>query len=66
MKLLSFAFCAVTALGCEHALAEVWQPSAGHTQMPIWPGTPPDTKPMSGPETVGRVEKKLAASPGRM
>ena len=27
----------------------VW-PSAGHTQMPIWPGTPPDAQPVPGPE----------------
>ena len=28
----------------------VWQPSAGHTQMPIWPGTPPDAQSVPGPE----------------
>jgi len=28
----------------------VWQPSTGHTQMPIWPRTPPDVQPMPGPE----------------
>lgn len=27
-----------------------WQPSAGHTQMPIWPGTPPDAQPVPAPE----------------
>lgn len=52
MKVSIFAFCAAIALGGEHALAEVWQPSPGYVQTPIWPGTPPDTKPMPGPETV--------------
>jgi acetyl esterase/lipase len=33
-----------------HAEAEVWQPAPGHTQIPLWPGAPPDAKPMPGPE----------------
>jgi acetyl esterase/lipase len=35
-----------------------WQPSPGHKQTPIWPGTPPDAVPEAGPEytkTVGEV-----------
>ena len=28
----------------------VWQPSPGHTQIPIWPGTPPHPLPVKGPE----------------
>ena len=28
----------------------VWQPSPGHVQVPIWPGTPPDIQPVAGPE----------------
>ncbi len=27
-----------------------WQPSAGHTQLPIWPGTAPSPLPVRGPE----------------
>jgi acetyl esterase/lipase len=27
-----------------------WQPPAGHTQVAIWPGTPPDAQPAAGPE----------------
>jgi len=39
---------------CASASAEppVWQPAAGHTQIPLWPSTPPDAKPMPGPESV--------------
>jgi len=29
-----------------------WQPSPGHTQVPIWPGTPPDPQPVKGPESM--------------
>jgi hypothetical protein len=35
MKFLIFVLCAVLALGREHARADTWQPSPGHTQMPI-------------------------------
>jgi acetyl esterase/lipase len=37
----------------------VWQPSAGHTQVAIWPGTPPDAQPVAGPERLvdGAVER---------
>ena len=34
------------------AAPAVWQPSPGHTQVPIWPGTPPDPPSVPGPETV--------------
>jgi acetyl esterase/lipase len=30
--------------------AHVWEPSPGHTQVPIWPGTPPNALPAKGPE----------------
>ncbi len=53
MKVLIFALCAVIALGGETTLAGAWQPSTGHAQIPIWPGTPPDAKPMRSPETEG-------------
>ncbi|HEY1427730.1 MAG TPA: alpha/beta hydrolase [Caulobacteraceae bacterium] len=33
----------------------VWQPSPGHTQVPIWPGTPPDQPSMPGPESVRQM-----------
>ena len=34
------------------ALANGWQPSPGHVQMPIWPGTVPDAMPDPKPETT--------------
>jgi len=47
---VAFAFCSLAAQ------APVWQPSPGHTQVPIWPGEAPDAQPLAGPEytkTVG-------------
>lgn len=58
MKSFIFAFCAalcgafVFTSGGLRAQTKVWQPSPGHTQVPIWPGTPPDTQRLPGPETV--------------
>ena len=36
-----------------------WQPSPGHTQLPIWPGAAPDARPVDGPEVAGTVVDKL-------
>lgn len=36
-----------------------WQPSPGHTQVPIWLGAAPDPQPVSGPETVTTNPKEL-------
>jgi acetyl esterase/lipase len=33
-----------------NAQTNVWQPSPGHAQFPIWPGTVPDAQPVPGPE----------------
>ena len=30
----------------------MWQPSAGHSQVPIWPGKIPDARPPKGPEAA--------------
>jgi acetyl esterase/lipase len=32
-----------------------WQPSPGHTQISIWPGVPPDARPVDGPEVADLV-----------
>src|SRR5258708_18322837 len=49
MKPLLFALCVVLAGGGLRA-QQTWQPSPGHTQVPIWPGTVPDAQPVAGPE----------------
>lgn len=45
------------------AKTPVWQPAAGHTQVPIWPGAAPDLQPVPGPETAKVSEKLLAGKP---
>ena len=32
-----------------------WQPAAGHTQIPLWPGGAPHARPVDGPEVAGTV-----------
>jgi acetyl esterase/lipase len=51
------------ALFCSGISAQpaVWQPSIGHIQVPIWPGTAPDPQPLTGPETVKTDTKDLIA-----
>jgi len=45
------AACAVLALGAK-AKTPVWQPSPGHQQIAIWPGSAPDPLPAPGPEDM--------------
>lgn len=42
MNPLISAFCAVLWLGSTSVKAESWQPSSGHTQLSIWPGSVSD------------------------
>lgn len=47
-----------------HAAPTVWKPDAGHTQIPLWPGTSPDARPMPGPEdTKSNPDALLAGKP---
>ncbi|MDX6461715.1 MAG: hypothetical protein QOE55_5412 [Acidobacteriaceae bacterium] len=38
---------------------QVWQPSSGHTQVPLWPGVIPNARPFTGPETLKTEDKDL-------
>ena len=44
-----------------------WEPSAGHTQIAIWPGTPPDAdaEPAAGPESAGMATAPIAGKLGQ-
>lgn len=55
--LLAAVFTAV-AFNQMNAQQPVWQPSPGHTQIPIWPGAIPDARPFAGPETVQKTGSK--------
>ena len=74
MKGSIFALGVVVAFGGLSAQTPAWQPSPGHTQVPIWPGAVPDAQPVDGPEVatdgdrvsgsrqaVGYGEQRLAA-----
>ena len=52
IRLLLFAVCVVIlfALSGPGAQGPGWQPSPGHTQLPIWPGVAPDAQPATGTE----------------
>ena len=54
MKLLILALCVGFAFGDLRAQTNSWQPSPGHTQVPIWPGAVPDAQPVAGPEFVSK------------
>jgi acetyl esterase/lipase len=41
-----------------------WQPSPGHTQMPIWPGAVPDAQPVAGPEVAELAKGLIAGKSG--
>jgi acetyl esterase/lipase len=50
MKTFVVALFVVYACGNLGAQKTVWQPSPGHTQVPIWPGVIPDPRPTKEPE----------------
>jgi acetyl esterase/lipase len=51
MKLLLLSLFTIFALFRLDAQTNVWQPSPGHVQILLWPGTPPDAQPCA-PEYV--------------
>ncbi|HEY6194076.1 MAG TPA: alpha/beta hydrolase [Candidatus Eisenbacteria bacterium] len=63
MKPLSLAICVMCAAGALQARAAVWQPSPGHRQIPIWPGSVPDAVPITKPEIVAQAENLVAGRP---
>lgn len=56
MKPLLVALCVVFAFGGLSAQTPAWQPSPGHTQVPIWPGVVPDAQPVADPENETKTE----------
>ena len=55
MKPLFCALFMVFAFGGLSAQTPAWQPSPGHTQVPIWPGAIPDAQPAAKPEYAEAV-----------
>jgi acetyl esterase/lipase len=54
ISLLLFALSTCRGAGAQ---TFVWQPSAGHAQVAIWPGAAPDAQPAAGPETTTTTGK---------
>jgi len=52
MKPLFLALFVMSIVLTVSAQSADWQPSLGHSQVPIWPGRVPDAKPVPGPETT--------------
>lgn len=52
VRLTVFAGCIGLASVSLRAQTFIWQPSPGHTQLPIWPGAAPDPQPVKGPEII--------------
>ena len=50
LRHLMFAACLACTAASVCAQKFQWQPSRGHTQVPIWPGKPPDSQPIKEPE----------------
>jgi len=63
MKLWVIALCGLVAYSSVHAKTALWQPAAGHTQLPVWPGTPPDARPMPGAESMKTGHKLFGGKP---
>jgi acetyl esterase/lipase len=61
MKSSILALCMALGLGVLNAQTVDWQPSSGHTQLPIWPGVPPDAQPVVGAEVANVEAEHLVA-----
>jgi acetyl esterase/lipase len=60
-KPLLLALITMFAFGALNAQTPTWQPTPGHVQIPIWPGTPPDPQPARKPEDMQLVTKEPVA-----
>jgi acetyl esterase/lipase len=58
VRIWAVVLCAVLASGDLYAQAPVWQPSPGHTQIPLWPGSAPDSQLVAGPEFLSETGKE--------
>jgi acetyl esterase/lipase len=65
MKTLFVLACALLVPGGVRAQARGWEPSAGHMQIPIWPGAAPDLQPAVGPEHAGMATEPIAGKLGQ-
>jgi acetyl esterase/lipase len=62
MKRLTFAVGLLVACNA-CAQPAVWQPSGGHAQVPLWPGTPPNPNIVPGPENLKTGTRLIGGKP---
>src|SRR5690242_20162025 len=69
MRTLKIACLMAMALVCANGEAaaqdKIWEPSAGHAQMNLWPGTAPDARPLKGPEYLDSTAEKQERVAGK-
>jgi hypothetical protein len=64
MKYLILVSCVVVfTFGYLDVQASGWQPSAEYTQIPIWPGTVPDSQIINGAENVSMTKELYGGKP---
>lgn len=64
MRTLIFVLLAACVMNGLPVRAADWQPSPGHSQLPLWTGSVPDAKSVPGPETERlRAERLIAGKP---
>jgi acetyl esterase/lipase len=65
LKYFILLACATCGLNQLIAQQPAWRPAPGHTEMPIWPGTAPDAKPVAGPDidTTTSKDPLIAGKP---
>lgn len=61
MRTLVLAICVLYPAALLAAQTAAWQPSPGHTQVPIWPGAVPDAQRLAGPEFAYTATDDLIA-----
>ena len=61
---IGFLLFALSGNACSQSAG--WQPDAGRSQLPLWPGSAPDAQPVPGPEIVtSRTDPMVAGRPWR-
>jgi acetyl esterase/lipase len=58
---VSLVVCAFLSSSAPVVRAEVWRPSPGHSQLPLWSGAKSDSQPAQAPEDAGTVTDHFVA-----
>src|SRR5262249_24345150 len=61
MKPITQSLCFLLMVATLRGQTTAWKPSAGHTQVAIWPGAVPDAQPVTGQEVTTTEEVSQVA-----